>query len=125
MTRNKIDVFDEFVYEEKLDNGLTVYILPNKNVEDSFVTFTSKYGGCNLPFSMDSKKINVPNGIAHFLEHKMFEQKNGVDPFMFFGKSGTYCNAMTNYFNTSYVFAGNKNFNDNLSFLLDFVQSPY
>ena len=125
MKKNNINFFNETLYTEKLDNGLEVYILPNENVEDTFVSFTSRYGGANFSFMLNKKYVSKPNGIAHFLEHKMFEQKNGIDPFLFFGHSGTYCNAVTNYFNTSYIFAGNKNINENINYLLDFVQSPY
>lgn len=125
MKKNNIGFFNETLYSEKLDNGLEIYILPNNDVKDTFVSFTSKYGGSNFPFMLNKKYLTKPNGIAHFLEHKIFEQKNGIDPFQFFGKSGTYCNAMTNYFNTSYIFAGNKNIDENINYLLDFIQSPY
>lgn len=125
MKKNKINFYNEEVYYEKIDNGLEVYIVPNNSVNDVFVTFTTKYGGCNYPFYINNKYMEVPNGIAHFLEHKMFEQKNGIDPFTFYNKSGTYCNAFTNYFNTSYLFAGCDNFDENLNYLLDYVQEPY
>lgn len=125
MKKNEINFYNEEVYYEKIDNGLEVYIAPNKDIKDVFVTFTAKYGGCNYPFYINNKYMKVPNGIAHFLEHKMFEQKNGEDPFTFYNKSGTYCNAFTNYFNTSYLFAGGDNFEENLNYLLDYVQEPY
>lgn len=125
MKNNKINFYNEEIYYEKIDNGLEIYIVPNNNVKDVFVTFTTKYGGCNYPFYINNKYMEVPNGIAHFLEHKMFEQKNGIDPFTFYNKSGTYCNAFTNYFNTSYLFAGCDNFDENLIYLLDYVQEPY
>lgn len=123
--KNKIKFYNEEVYTEVLDNGLTVYIIPKKEVKDVFVTFTTKYGGANIPFKVNNEYVSVPNGIAHFLEHKMFEQKNRVDPFTFYNKSGTYCNAFTNYFNTSYIFAGTDNFDENLLYLLDYVQDGY
>ena len=113
MKSNKVEFFNETIYHEKLDCGIDVYILKNKDKEDAYVTLTTKYGGYNKPFLCDGKYITVPNGIAHFLEHKVFEQKEGIDPFSFYGKTGTYCNAATNYYNTTYVFAGNKNFNEN------------
>ena len=125
MKSNKVEFFNETIYHEKLDCGIDVYILKNKDKEDAYVTLTTKYGGYNKPFLCDGKYITVPNGIAHFLEHKVFEQKEGIDPFSFYGKTGTYCNATTNYYNTTYVFAGNKNFNENLNYLLDFVYEPY
>ena len=125
MKTNKVNFYNELIYSEILDNGLEIIILPNKNIEDTFVTFTARYGGCNFRFKLNNKYMKVPNGIAHFLEHKMFEQKDGMDPFSFYNLNGTYCNAFTNYYNTSYIFAGNKNFDENLIYLLNFVQSPY
>ena len=125
MKKIKINFYDEYVYYEKIDNGLEIYVVPNNSVKDVYVTFTTKYGGVNNPFKLNDKLIKVPNGIAHFLEHKMFEQESGEDPFEFYNKSGTYCNAFTNYFNTSYMFAGNNNFKKNMNYLLDFVQAPY
>lgn len=125
MKKSKIKFYNLDVYTETLDNGLNVVVIPYKNVNDAFVTLTTRYGGANYEFSVDGKEYKVPNGIAHFLEHKMFEQKSGEDPFTFFNKSGTYSNAFTNYYNTSYLFAGSKNFKDNLNYLLDFVANPY
>lgn len=125
MKKSKIKFYNLDVYTEILDNGLNVVVIPYKNVNDVFVTLTTRYGGANYEFSVDGKEYSVPNGIAHFLEHKMFEQESGEDPFTFFNKSGTYSNAFTNYFNTSYLFAGSKNFKDNLNYLLDFVANPY
>lgn len=125
MKKSKIKFYNLDVYTETLDNGLNVVVIPYKNVNDAFVTLTTRYGGANYEFSVDGKEYKVPNGIAHFLEHKMFEQESGEDPFTFFNKSGTYSNAFTNYFNTSYLFAGSKNFKDNLNYLLDFVANPY
>ena len=125
MKKNNIKFFNETLYEETLENGMKVYIIPNDNVLDTFVTFTAKYGGCNYEFKYNNKFVKLPNGVAHFLEHKMFEQKNRVEPFTFFGRTGTYSNAATNYHNTYYIFAGNNNFKENLNYLLDFVQDPY
>ena len=125
MKKSKFKFYDIDVYSEKLDNGLEVYVIPNNNVKDVYVTFNTKYGGCNYNFKLNNKLIKVPNGIAHFLEHKMFEQEDGTDPFTFYNESGTYSNAYTNYFNTTYLFAGNTNIEENLNYLLDFVQSPY
>ena len=125
MKKNNIKFFNETLYEETLENGMKVYIIPNDNVLDTFVTFTAKYGGCNYEFKYNNKFVKLPNGVAHFLEHKMFEQKNRVEPFTFFGRTVTYSNAATNYHNTYYIFAGNNNFKENLNYLLDFVQDPY
>ena len=125
MKKNSIKFYNEEVYYEVLDNGLEIYVIPNSNVNDIYVTFTAKYGGCNYKFKYNNEYIKVPNGIAHFLEHKMFEQENGIDPFTFYNKTGTYCNASTNYYSTSYLIAGKNDFENNLNYLLDFVQTPY
>lgn len=70
---------DETLYYEKLDNGLDVYILPKKGFSKTFVTFTTKYGSVDRTFVPigETESITVPDGIAHFLEHKMFEKEDG------------------------------------------------
>ena len=118
---------DQFLYYEKLDNGLEVYLIPYKNKKNYTMQYVTKFGSISTTFiPIDEKKeITVPDGIAHFLEHKMFEQEDGVDPFTFTSKTGTYSNASTNYECTKYYFEGNKAFKENLDYLLDFVGSPY
>ena len=69
--------------------------------------------------------IKVPNGIAHFLEHKVFVQKEDPQPTEFFSESGTMCNAYTTFKNTTYLFSGANNLVENINYLLDYVQSPY
>ncbi len=115
------------IYEEVLDNGLHVYIVPKENCNNARATFVTRYGSNQSEFIPKGGKemIRVPDGVAHFLEHKLFEQKDGVDPFSFFDESGSECNASTNPWQTSYWFAGPQNFEKNLEFLLDFVQDPY
>jgi predicted Zn-dependent peptidase len=127
MKKLQIKGVNEDLYYEKLSNGLEIYVVPKDTLNDVYAAFTTKYGGVNNEFIPIDKKtlVSVPNGIAHFLEHKMFEQKDGKDPFTFFSESGTYCNASTNYYSTSYIFSGNKMINENIEFLLNFVQSPY
>lgn len=127
MKKLEIKSAGEVLYYSKLENGLEVYMVPKESLNDVNVSFTTKYGGVHNEFiSIDNNKmIKVPYGIAHFLEHKMFEQESGIDPFSFFAETGTYCNAFTNYYNTSYLFSGNKEIHKNLNFLLDYVQSPY
>lgn len=127
MKKQLIKKTNEYLYYEKLDNGLEVFMVPKTSLNDFFVTFTTKYGGVYNDFVPSDKKkmTSFPSGIAHFLEHKMFEQEDHIDPFSFFSETGTYCNAMTNYYSTSYLFTGNSSFEQNLNYLLDFVQSPY
>jgi len=118
---------DQSVYYEKLENGLEVYLIPYKNKSNYTMHYLTKYGSVQTTFIPygKSKKITVPDGIAHFLEHKMFEQEDGMDPFTFASKTGTYSNASTNYECTRYYFDGNKAFKENLDYLLDFVGRPY
>ena len=112
---------------EKLDNGLEIFVLPKKNVNNIYVTFNTKYGS-NIsefkPFDKD-KMVKVPLGIAHFLEHKLFEQEDGTDIFSFYSERGADCNANTNYTKTSYLFSCPNFFKENINMLLDYVQSPY
>lgn len=123
----EISGLDQNVYYEKLDNGLEVYLIPYKNKSNYMMHYLTKYGSVQTTFIPYGKKnkITVPDGIAHFLEHKMFEQEDGIDPFTFASKTGTYSNASTNYECTRYYFEGNKAFDENLNYLLDFVGSPY
>lgn len=127
MKEIKIKDLNEVLYYQKLDNGLEVYMIPKMKMNNIYVTFTAKYGSVHNQFVPLAKKkmVKVPNGIAHFLEHKLFEQQDGVDPFVYYGNNGTEVNAFTSYFNTSYLFNGPNCFKDNLSFLLDYVQKPY
>lgn len=115
------------LYSKVLSNGLTIYVVPMKNKHDIYATFTTKYGSNINEFVPNGAKdmIEVPYGVAHFLEHKMFEQENGEDPFVIFSRNGANSNAFTTYDHTTYLFSGPKKFYENLECLLDFVQSPY
>ncbi len=118
---------DVDVYTEQLENGLNVYLVPMKNMKRYFITYATRFGSLMTQFMpADSKKMEkVPNGIAHFLEHKMFEQENGEDVFNYFSKSGAYVNASTGYESTRYICSGMDNFIGNLKYLINFVNNPY
>lgn len=115
------------VFSETLSNGLTVFIIPKKEVNNIYVTFTTNYGSNILEFVPIGKKeyVKVPLGIAHFLEHKMFEQEDDTDVFNFFSERGCDANANTNNKKTTYLFSGPNFFKENINFLLDYVQKPY
>lgn len=115
------------VYSEVLDNGLSVYVVPDKNNNNIYATFTTKFGSRTSEFTPidQNKMIKVPFGVAHFLEHKAFEQEDGTDPFTFFSERGADANANTSYYKTTYLFSGSNFFEDNLKYLLDYVQKPY
>lgn len=118
---------DEKIYYDKLDNGLEVYLYTKEDFHNNYVTFTTKFGSVNNEFVPigEDKMIKVPNGIAHFLEHKVFVQENDPQPSEFFSESGTMCNAYTTFKNTTYLFSGSNNLCENINYLLDYVQSPY
>ena len=126
MKKITINKINEDIYKEILDNGLEVYVYVNKNIHNNYVTFTTKYGAVYNEFEDESgKMIKVPNGIAHFLEHKVFVQKEDPQPEDFYGQNGGICNAYTTFKNTSYLFSGTDNIEDNIEYLLDFVQDIY
>jgi len=126
---NKLELIgtDTFVFHEILDNGLEVYLIPYKNKNNYFITYFTNFGSINLEFVPKGEKNmeKVPEGIAHFLEHKMFEQEDGVVPFEFFSKSGTGCNASTSFKSTRYIVYGTNNLKENLEYLIKYVNSPY
>lgn len=127
MKKIPLTKLDTNIFFEKLDNGLEVYVVPKKNINNIYATFTTKFGSRTNEFVPLGEKdfIKVPEGIAHFLEHKAFEQKDGIDPFTFFSANGCDSNASTDRFKTSYLFAGPNHFKENMNYLLDFVQEPY
>lgn len=122
-----LDLVDEKILYDKLDNGLDVYIVRKKDFNSNYASFVSKFGGLDIEFIPIGEKdyVKMPAGIAHFLEHKLFEQENDPKVHDFYKQSGTYVNAMTGYKRTKYIINGPKNFKRNLEFLLDFVESPY
>ena len=127
MREIKLNGLDMNLYLDTLDNGLEVIMLPYTNKKNYFVSYATKYGSEITKFIPvgEKKEIKVPDGIAHFLEHKMFEQEDGVDPFTFFSESGTGSNASTSFDYTQYICYGTKNFDENLRYLLNFVNKPY
>ncbi len=127
MKEIKLDLVDEKLIYEKLENGLEVYIVRKKDFNSNYASFISKFGGLDIEFIPIGEKefVKMPAGIAHFLEHKLFEQEKEPQVHDFYKQSGTYVNAMTGYKRTKYIFSGPSNFKENLNFLLDYVQSPY
>ncbi|RDB34603.1 insulinase family protein [Exiguobacterium sp. RIT594] len=115
---------DETVFFEQLDNGLAVYLLQKKGYEKTYATFTTRYGSIDNRFKKDGQWVNVPDGIAHFLEHKMFESEQG-DVFQEFGRLGASANAFTSFSRTAYLFSATSLIEQNLETLIDFVQDPY
>ena len=105
-------------------SGLKIYILEKPQYNSAYAVFGTKYGSIDTCFSVNGEKTQVPEGIAHFLEHKLFESEDG-DAFTKYAATGAYANAYTSFDRTCYLFSCSDRFYDNLQILLDFVQSPY
>ena len=124
-TENK--VVGETVYMGVHESGLNVAVIKKKGFFKGYASFSTRYGSINTEFIPPSsdKAVKVIDGIAHFLEHKVFEQPDGSNAFADFSKYGANANAFTSFGVTNYLFSCTDHFYDNLEILLDFVQKPY
>jgi len=107
-----------------LDNGLRVCWLPKEGFSKTFAILAADFGSCDQSFTFGGSRYDTPAGIAHFLEHKMFEDKDG-NALQKFAKTGASPNAFTSQVMTAYHFACTARFEDNLETLLKFVFTPY
>ena len=123
-TTIRYDHLDEIVHKQIMDNGLEVFIIDKKGYNKKFATYTTKYGSVDNHFKTNGEVHNVPDGIAHFLEHKMFDKEAG-DVFNKFSEMGASANAFTSIDRTSYLFSTTENFFENLQLLMDMVEIPY
>ncbi len=114
----------ETLYYETLPNGLTVRVLPKTNFNRTFAVFATDYGGADRRFSLGGEWIDTPAGIAHYLEHKMFDTKDG-NAMNILAANGAQPNAFTSSDMTAYYFESTKRFPENLEMLLRFVSVPY
>ncbi len=114
----------EMLYEFIHDSGLRVFVLPKKGFGKNYALFATDFGSVNTEFTADGVKVRVPDGVAHFLEHKLFEEKEG-NVFEKFSALGASANAFTSFDMTAYLFSATENFYDALSVLIRFVQNPY
>ena len=110
----------------KHPSGLSIYIYPKEGYKTSYAVFGTKYGSIDTCFKRSDKDEynKIPEGTAHFLEHKLFESED-LDAFDLFAKTGAQANAYTTFDRTCYLFSCSGNFNENLDILLNFVLSPY
>ena len=123
MKSYKIENTNDFVYSDELDNGLNVYLIPNSKFNNIYATFTTKFGGKDLLRFGGSGNNAYPAGIAHFLEHKLFEQNN-KDVATLFAANQARVNASTQNNRTTYMFSCTDNLESNIELLLNFVQNP-
>lgn len=112
------------VISKRLNNKAMCYVLPKKGYNEKEVMIAFNYGSANTSFKIDNKEINQPYGIAHFLEHKMFEDKD-VNIFDSFSKLGLSANAYTNFNTTAYYFSGCDNFEKGFDILMKMVSDLY
>ncbi len=117
----------EIIYSGKHLSGLTIFIMPKKGYTQNYAIFGTKYGSVDYSFIVPGEKeiTNVPDGIAHFLEHKMFDMPDNTNVFDKFSKYGGNANAFTSFNMTAYLFSATSNIYENLACLLDYVQRPY
>ena len=116
---------EESYVKAVLDNGLEIYIMEKPQYSSSYAIYGTHYGSIDTKFSKNgSEMITVPEGIAHYLEHKLFEGEDG-DAFSKYAKTGASANAFTSFDRTCYLFSCSENFYEKLDILLSFEQSPY
>ena len=119
------DLLGESVFHVKHPTGLNIYIMPKSGYTTTYAIFATKYGSIDTSVrKADGTFETIPEGTAHFLEHKLFEGEE-LDAFEQFAKTGASANAYTSFDRTAYLFSCNENFYESLGILLDFVQKPY
>ena len=117
----------EKIYKEKLDNGLVVMVIPKKDTVKKYIIWGTNYGSNDNKFIVpgEEKITEVPNGVAHFLEHKLFEQENGTNSLDTLTALGVEANAYTTNDHTAYLYGCTDNFYEALDEFMDYVQHPY
>ena len=117
----------EKMYIEKMENGLTVVIIPKENVNKKYAIIGTHFGSIDNEFVVPGGKnsTKIPDGVAHFLEHKMFEQENGKNSLDVLSNMGVDANAYTTNDYTAYLIEGTNNFEEAFKELMDYVQHPY
>lgn len=118
----------EKAYFEKLENGLNIIIIPKENTNKKYVIWGTNFGSIDNRFIVpgSNEEVFIPDGVAHFLEHKMFEQPNGTNSLDTLMALGLEANAYTTNDHTAYLFeCSSDKFYEGLDELMDYVQSPY
>ena len=107
-----------------LPSGLTVIVRPMPGYSGTHVIYATRFGSIDRDFRLDDKEVHLPAGVAHFLEHKMFEDQDG-DAFAKFAKTGANANAFTAFDRTCYLFTATEQLDESLDVLLEMVGKPY
>ena len=124
MIRTEYSRIGESVYHEVLENGLHIYVFPKPEHAKSYAFFATNYGGMDKQFELDGVKHDTPAGVAHFLEHKMFDTEDG-NALQDLASNGASPNAFTSNAITGYYFESTEKFEENLRILLSFVSVPW
>ena len=115
----------ETVYTAVHPSGLEIRVMPKKGYDSAYAVFGVKYGSIDTAVKNENGEFEtIPEGTAHFLEHKLFESED-LNAFERFAKTGASANAYTSFEKTAYLFKGSENIGQSLEILLDFVQNPY
>lgn len=127
MQKRYDNVSGETLYCKKHDSGLMIYIMPRKDYSSNYAILATRYGSVDSKFIVpnETEITQVPDGIAHYLEHKMFDQPDGSNIFDKFASFGGNANAFTSFNMTGYLFSCTEHFYENLKTLMDYVQTPY
>ncbi len=125
MKENVYPSINEREYYTRLSNGLTVSVIPKHGFSKAYAILMVGYGSVDASFECDGVKLTPPKGVAHFLEHKVFEQPDGGNALQSFAQTGASPNAFTSKEVTAYHFSCTKDFGKNLEILLDYVSTPY
>ena len=125
MTPMDYPELDETLYRQTLPNGLTVCVVPRRGFTKQLAYFVSDYGSIHTEFKLDGKTFHAPAGVAHYLEHKMFDLPGDRDVSAEFAALGASTNAFTSYDMTAYYISSTENFEACLRLLLEFVSTPY
>ena len=122
----KNDILGEGYYSIDHKSGLKIFVYPKKDYASTYAVFGTKYGSIDTRFKRSDKTdfIEIPEGTAHFLEHKLFESEE-LDAFQRYAKTGASANAYTSFDRTCYLFTCTGHFKENFEILLDFVRHPY
>ena len=124
MKKTDYAAIGETLYTTVLPNGLPVYVVPKPGYRKSFAVFAANYGGADRNFTIGGAPVKTPAGVAHYLEHKMFDTPEG-DALMRLNATGANPNAFTSEAMTAYHFESTREFDENLRTLLSFVSVPY
>ena len=125
MQRIEYKTIGETLYRDELPNGLRLCVLPKKGFRGRFAAFAADYGGDARVFTLDGQRYDTPAGVAHYLEHKMFDMPDGDNALMLLNANGADPNAFTGNDMTCYFFQCTERFEENLRLLLHFVSTPY